>query len=374
MNKTSAIFIALLIISFSFCQKNILELIEKSAEGKNIFNSILMQTQLSGSFEPQAIRQVLQVLDSKLENIKNDIANNVNHNHEKCENSLKDLAGVSRDHLDRQLSLKNRLAGIKSLSESKKNALQRAIEEKQQYDHFLGYVDDALNRWKEFYGGVVSNHNHVLEILNQAQDTLKHLSESSGSAFIQLPNSYHLALTQVKVSFRGIENDLTGIRPVMENMLQIMQDSSAVSKAHVRGSLRNLFDHISETIKDRIDELEEVNSRQVNLYETLHLAFKDSSERSQKTIELLSDHNDHLLQKIDRVHFAFDNALKLSKQVDHIIELRTKQCHETYEDFHFSAISTEKGLHIISQINEILVTNSYSLSSYFLEKKNKLTS
>jgi len=168
-----------------------------------------------------------------------------------------------------------------------------------------------------------------------------------------------------------LENDITGMSPIMTNLLEIMQDAASMNKDDVRKGLRSLIGTLIEEVRNKAEELEEENEHQNALFEQLEKAFNDNVARSEKSLEILQKTNDSLETKSAHMTKGVAHANILSTKVESILALRMKECKDFKQSHSFGQIRQEKILAIVGQLEEIVATRAAGMRAYFVQRDMK---
>jgi hypothetical protein len=367
MNKT-ALFLILLIAPLALGQDEMLNMFDRTPEGKEVLDHLFIQTNLmGGNLDLNFLRQVLKTNRDRIEGERKRTEAVVADIKKTCHDEKVHIGQLVHEHTEKEMALKRALHSATSHHDRKQVFLKRAEEELDNYKKFQTFVTDSKKSWAAFYDTLTKNHKNISSLLHNAMNTLKNHHKSH--SFVELPESYTSSLAQIRVDAEGMDMELTGMEPIISNLLEIMNDKDAVKQQSVRHALHELIESLIEKMRDAIEDFDEENQHQSALFEHLVKSFEENVKRSTKTVEQLKKGVTALENKAKNVSGAASHAAALSDKVKHIFELRLHQCNSAVQAHNHNRIRTEKVNAIISQIEEILLTKSNGLKSFFIQRE-----
>jgi hypothetical protein len=370
MNK-SACFIALLVISLCACTRERLNDFANTAEGKRVFQNMLLQSKLtqSGHLDIAEVRTVISQTLGHLDEGKKQAKELVEENHENCENSIKVLAGLANDARGIFLGNSRRLENAKNELSVRTAAEERAEAELTNYRQLQGFVTKNLENWEAYWDQAKESLDHVIRVV---EDIRQHLTTHvTDSAFIQMGDKYHTGLAQIKIKLAGLNNDYSEMKPIISNLIGIMQDQPQLSKAAVRLGLKALFHHISEYVAEKRDEISEEDAHIRGLFSTLQKALQDNIDRAEAGVNVIKDIFNFLHAKVGSLESFTAGSETVTKAAEHILEEKGHLCQEFQQHASHAKIAYSKVEHIVSQLQEVLAVDGANLES-FLQKNMKV--
>lgn len=375
MFKITAIFLICLVAPFAYSQHDYLQMLKKSTEGKEVLNTLLIQSHLmQEDLNVSQVKSVLHTARQKMEEeaVANKAADETYS--QECEADKVTLGSIVSENREKELALKRHLDAANRDGKRKEVFLQRATEEHDNYSKFASFIKQNKDEWNSFYTSAKENHEKIMGFLRTIGDSLRQAHEAVATAnaqqqsFIELPESYSTSLAEVKSQFDNNNDNLSGLRPIISNLLEIMQDDDAVQKEQVRGALKRLHSALEEKIKERLDEFDEQNEVQVQLFESLEKAFHDNESRSAKVLEILTKAAETLEKKREKVTQAVKDANEITEKAGKILGLRLKECSgwQTYNAF--ASIRSEKIMSIVQSL-EGVIADKWPVVNAFLQMK-----
>lgn len=385
-NTSSLIFLLMILFLHSTsCQSDILELIDKTPEGKQILNNVFLQTKLMGpDLEINQLRQVLKYTETTIKTEESKTVEHVEGFKQDCSNDIKELKSIWTENQDKHFLLLRHLSAARRVAKGKKKLIERAEEEFDNYKKFQIFIQENRAGWDEYYNKAKKNNQVVLTLLDQIKNQFNHLDSLSakaekdqnsqnGTAFLELPTEYTSSLAEVKNEFENANDSFGGMRPVVINMLELLKDHKAVSNPLVRTNLRDLFHAIREKVRESNEELEEQNEQQVALFNGLNSAFSANIKRTETVLNTLKKAYDVINTKKDKIEVAAQNAENLSKKAGTIVKLRKEECSGLIDYYEANRARNTKIMNVVGQLNEIIMDRFTSLNSYFMQREMTYT-
>jgi len=193
----------------------------------------------------------------------------------------------------------------------------------------------------------------------------------AGASFIQLNPSYHSNLAQIRMKVESNEIDFEGMSPVVSNLMEIMQNPGAIQKPEVVVAVRGLVQSLIENAETRFEVVEEENEHQSALFEHLEKSFNENVDRSTREGEGLQAISAGLDKRVAGLETATSHAGSLVEKVVALSGSRKDECYKFKMGSKDQTIKIEKVNAIISQLEEILITKSTGIKSFFIQREMK---
>jgi hypothetical protein len=257
MNKT-CLFLIFLIAPLAFCQHEILNMLDNTAEGKEVLDALFVQTKLMGdNLDAASLRQFLNNNYKRAQSEKAEIAAQNKKRSADCKSDLKQLAAFLHEHEDRKLELKRRVEFVKRASKVNGGFLNRADEELSNYRKFAEYIHKNKEAWTLYYKTVTTNFASISNILKSARSALR---PRKGAAFVEVAEDsdvFSTNLAEIKLQVEATDAEFVGMGPILSNLVEIMAE--AVNKSDVRQKTKELVSLLIDNVRDRVEEIEEEN-------------------------------------------------------------------------------------------------------------------
>lgn len=367
MNKT-ALFLICLIAPIAFAQEDILNMLDRTPEGKEVLNHLFVQTKLmGGDLDINTLKTFLKANRDNIANEQKAEEARLKTRVDECHADKKSAKDLAHEHVERELALRRQLAQVKRTQKRSETQSERAVEELNNYKKFEGFVSTNKKAWTDFYKTHQENHKTVEGIFHQILENTKQVHQ--GTAFVELPANYATNMAQIRMQVESSDVDFNGMGPVVSNLMEIMQNHEAIKKPEVAVAVRSLVQSLIENIRDHQEALEEENEHQSALFEHLEKAFQENVSRSEKEVEGIKAVEANLNKRVITLTAAADHAHDLITKVDFIVSKRAEECRHYKSGSGDAAIRHDKINAIISQLEEILITKSQGLKSYFLQRE-----
>jgi hypothetical protein len=371
MNKT-ALFLILLIAPLTFCQSEVLELIDKTPEGKEVIDTLFVQMKLMGSqLDSATVKNLFSTMEKAAEDEKKNTLAKFGPFADACDQDKKTLGQLAADHVEKEFGIKRSLENAKRVFDAKKVNLDRTDEEYDNYNKFKLINDDNKERGLKHLKDELENLKVVKGNLEKIKDIVKGKPEEEAASFVQLGERYHMVLAEVKTDVENLKNDSTGLQPIISNLVEIMQDANASMKPEVRVSIRGIINNLKEKVRDRIDQVEEELIQITETFDRLGQAFdanvkrgKDAKEQLKKILEKLTD-------KIDSLQKGHEHAVSLTEKVKSIMALRMKECRLYKETLQFANVREEKVKAAVGEAKGVFATHENGFGAYFIQRSSK---
>jgi hypothetical protein len=322
---------------------------------------------MGGDLDVNTLRSFLKQNRDHLETEKKAAEARLTEQTKECSEEKKYAKDLAHEHVERELALRRQLAQVKRTQKRSETQSERAGEELNNYKKFANYVHANKKAWSEFFKTHQENHKVVEGIFHQILENTKEVHHKT--AFVQLPENYSTSMAQIRMQVESSDVDFNGMGPVVSNLMEIMSNHEAITKPEVALAVRSLVQSLIENVRDLQEALEEQNEHQSALFENLEKAFDENVQRSEKEVEVLKAVEANLAKRVNALSQAADHAHDLITKVDYIITKRNEECHQYKSGSGDAAIRHDKINAIITQLEEILISKSQGLKSYFLQRE-----
>lgn len=367
MNKT-CLFLIFLIAPLAFCQHEILNMLDNTAEGKEVLDALFVQTKLMGdNLDAASLRQFLNNNYKRAQSEKAQIAASNKRRKEECKSDLKQLAAFLHEHEDRQLELKRRVEFVKRAAKVNGGFLNRADEELNNYRKFAEYITKNKQAWSAYYKTVTTNFASISNILKSALSALR---PAKGAAFVEVAEDsdvFSTNLAEIKLQVEATDAEFVGMGPILSNLVEIMAE--AVNKSDVRQKTKELVHLLIDNVRDRVEEIEEENEHQSALFDHLEKTFHENVKRSEKDVSILKASAKGIQVRLTTITESHGHAVDLTDRVEKIHAIRHEECAHYHSGAAAAAIRTQKVRSIITQVEEIIVNQTSGLKSFFLQRE-----
>jgi hypothetical protein len=371
MNK-SIFFIIFLIAPFAFANHDALNKLDKSIEGKEMLDSLFIQTQLMGdNLDVDTLKTFLKGTRDAIATKAAEYETIKAAKLAECNSDLESLSTLRDSHDERQFALKRQLELVKRTAARIGTFLARSQDESSNYSKFQSFIKEGKDAWATYFASATANFKALGELLKTVVEATN--APATGASFIQMGSEYHSALAEIKLTVQTINLKYTGMGPIVSNLVEIMADPNAAGKPEVRHALRGLVEALNNNVRDRLEEIEAENEHQSALFEHLEKAFHENVLRSNKEVQAHTDVTNNLNSRVNSLTAAHNHAKDLTSKIENIKALRGDEC-ETYNHANTSvSIRSEKINSVINEIEGIVINKSAGIKTFFIQREMRAT-
>jgi hypothetical protein len=369
--STSALFlIFLLTASVLASQENLLELMDKSKEGRDILNAIFLQLHTTGpTLQRGKIIELLTTAKQNANKSENRQKERLARARRECKSDLKSLNAHLTQNEKHEFTINRHLNANQHAINKNQQFITRSTNEKNNYTALKNLVKANRAQWRSFVNSRMARQTAIIRLLKKARKELINAHKAAlGTEFVEVRPEVISALSELRVEFTNTEDHFDGLRPIIANLLQNMS-SPVVGKNVLRSRLINLLKLIVKAIAQRRDLLEQQNEGANAIFEALLKSFNENITRVNKLLERLS-HEKNLLSKRG---LALNDSLRRARRITKLsvkaATIKNRQCHQIKTRNARLHVSTQKIRNVVAQIEEILQERFGALKTFFVERK-----
>lgn len=368
MRFSSAIFLVFLLAQYSFATKNdVVKLLEKTSESKQIFDTLLLEVASQGkNFDSKKFL-------NKLDTICNDAKKNLGATGKElksqnaaCKLDLPNLQKVGGTLSQRAAYIAKLKDQVEGRTKRARLNLARANEEHAHFKLFKSWAKANQNAWKSYNDFSTKNLKRTLGWLQTIRSDLTHATQKG--SFIELPASYVSNLSQIRTEFETTYDNLGGLRPILASVFELIEDKKNVSKEDFKRKAISIVDNINDRVNDFLNNLAEENEHQRSLYDTLEKLFGDRLSNVERQIDSYEKFITHTTKKAAFLRVALNGAKALHKRANGVIDDRTTECRNIRTNLHNELSSIRKTLSACVDVRGLATEDYGSLHGAFMEK------
>jgi ribosomal 50S subunit-associated protein YjgA (DUF615 family) len=370
LSPISALFLVLLIAPFAFAQSDIIEMIQKSEEGKEVLDNVYIQTSLNTEgFNVKHVSSALKAMDRYIRKSLKDDAALAKRLAGQCRANVRSTGGRFHDMTVRAVAIKRHLDRTNRHQNLRSLALKRANEELSQYSRFYTMTHHNSQAWTKFWKRSQKNVRSVANLMAQVGSQVKRVHRSAQkAAFVQLPEYYTASLTEIRTQFENTFDNFDGLRPVMADLLEIASEAKHMTNSVARLRVRSLIRHILVRLHDQLNHFEEEHSAQTAMFAALENLFEDALQRGQKVAGALLASSKYANRKVKWLTQAVAGSDTLASDARTIVDLVVRECAHVKHAMGRAHDRNVNVLSVISQVEEVVADRWGSLHGYFLQK------
>lgn len=365
MKFASALFLVLLFAQSAFAEKDVLQLIQKTSEGKEVMDNLFLQVQEKGhNFNAQLVNGILKSMEDAVRTGTKNRSQHLKQAKAVCKKDIKQLRSTYHDLARHALAADRHFNSANHRQKRRSVFLARAVEELAHYELFRSWVIQNREAWKRLY----KTERDGLEKTRGWLATIDGQLKKLGSSFVQLPEEYTSTLAQTKSEFNLSYENVGGLRPIISNLFELIETHANLSKTDFRQHARNLIRHIIDRIGDIENEEAEENERQVGLFESLENLFSDAIQRSKKLTSALGKSAKEAEKKLLWLRTSVKGAGQLADTAKDVIGQRAHECRSANENAARMDVRSGRFLSVLGHIRDI-ITERWGLFEDIVKKR-----
>jgi len=372
--STSALFVIFLLTASALAsQENLLELMDQSAEGRDLLNSIYLQLDTAHpNLDRGKIMEVLTTAKQNADKSSRRQKAKMKRHKGSCKRDKALLGKHSSENERNEFTIGRHLNANRHALRKNQQFIERSTHERDAYIALSNLLKANRASWTGFVKGRLNKMAKVVKLLRKARRHLINEHKAAmGTEFVEIKPDTLTALAQLRVEFTNIEDNFDGLRPIIASLLQSCNTAPVVGKNVLRSRIIKLLKGIIKVIRKRRDLLEQQHEGADAIFEALLKSFDENKTRVSKLLERLA-HEKNLLGKRQG---ALRDSLKRAHRItvlSHGVEgIRRKQCRRVTVRNARLRVSLQKVRNIVAQIEEILQERFGALKTFFVERKMK---
>jgi hypothetical protein len=349
-------------------------MIEKQPEGRELMNALFVQVHSKGANLQQGdIYKVLKFARDRSDKVESKVGRRMGSNKKACESDLKDFAQKVHENQKWEFTISRHVENNERSASRLKAFIDRTQQEKEDYTALENIIKASWGKWKDFQTAALANLKKVLTALKKARTSLKQLDEQGG-ALVQISENsqFFTNLNEIRVDIEGNFVNLEGFRPVIQKLLELMSNASAISKPLVRRKLRAILKKISRQIRERRNEIKAINERQNAIFSAIIESYRENLLRIEKLLERLNKENGHLSKRGVELKDSNKQARGITILSKNIFTTRKRQCINYAERISKISVAIQRTRNIVAQVAEILSERFGALKTYFVQRDMSL--
>lgn len=374
MKYTSALFLVLIIVPIAFAQSDVIELIEKSPEGKQVLDNIFLDVALEGrDIDVRRVRQRVNSIAKHTRAFRKAALAHSKVDAARCRAGLHAVKGRFNDFTQRAVYIRRQLAAARRNQQARGVLLQRASQALRHYMRFRDMIKNNGQAWRHFWNNAKSNYRRAAALISQVRAHVRRLHKNHRkAALIELPETYNTAMTEIAAQFDSTQDNLEGLRPVIQNLLEIVRKSGHLASKPSRVHVRRILRRLGHWLHARVHLFSEENHHQVGLYDELTHLFNDAMNRQSSLIKGLAREAKITAHKLQWMGESVKGAAWMASHAHEIVRLMKQECHTLNRTLKKVRHDSHRVLTMVGQVQEVIADRWNTLKSYFIERIEKL--
>jgi hypothetical protein len=370
MKFVSAIFLVLLIAPFAYSQRDLIEMIEKSSEGKQVLDKVFLEVALTGNkFDHHLVRNIVHTINTQALTFRKVSLKFLRSEKRICKAQLKATSLRFQEFTIRSVFTKSMLTELRKGQQTKGTILKRGAYLFRMYKRFLTMSRSSEKAWKGFWTKGRQSYRRVASLISQVRAHVRRLHRSHHKrALIQLPKDYQDAMLEISTQFESNFDELAGIRPIISNLLEVVRSPKHLKKKHTRVSVRRMLGWLAYHVHAWSNRFSEEAEHQKGIFHGLVGIFTTRVNSQSKVIQLVSSEAKRNAKKISHVIAQVRSSSRIAAQAGSIVRLVRHECEGFTHEISHILVTSGRVLNYASQLEEVVAERWPSLKSYFLEK------
>jgi hypothetical protein len=370
-SSTTAIFIFFLLCASALAtQENILELIDQSAEGRDILNAIFLELHTaSPNLQTGKILEVLKTSKTNAGKSENRQKQRLARHRKSCKTDLTTLHRHIRDNEKAEFTIGRHQTSNQHAVRKNQEFIDRSKAEFNSYDSLNNLLKSNRAQWNIFINGRLTRMTKIARLLRKARKQLVMAHKAAlGTEFVEMKPEFVSTLSELRVEFTNTEDHMDGLRPIVASLLETMR-SPVVGKNVIRARLIRILKSIIKSIHHKRDSLEQVNEAANAIFEALTKSFDENKTRVTKLLERLAHEKNLLTKRQASLNDSNKRAHRITVLTEKVHHVRHTQCRRTKVRNARLHVSLQKTKNIVAQIEEILQERFGALKTFFIQRK-----
>jgi len=369
--RTSALFLIFMITASALAsQDDLLNLIDKTPEGKEIMNAIYLQLQTAGAnLERGKIMEVLTTAKQNMDKSERGQTERNKRRRSECIKEKSSLRNATNANERHEFTVSRHLSANAHALRKNKQFIDRSKKEQLAYVELGNLLQANKAAWGGFIKKGMENMGRVIKLLRKARRQLINQHKvAMGTAFIEVGADFISSFTEMRAELGNIDDHLYGMRPIIESLIQTSATPSAVGKLILRSKIIKVLKSVIKAIRKRRDLLEQYDEGAKAIFDSLLKSFDENRTRISKLLERLAHEKGLLDKRQTDLTAAHKRAASITKLSGSVLSIRGRQCTGSKARDAKLRVRIQKVRNIVAQIEEILQERFGKLKTYFLER------
>jgi len=366
----TVLFLLCLLAPLALAQHDILNLIEKTPEGKEILNHLFVQTKLMGNdLDVSALQEFLKANEDRIAAERKAFGERAQRVEVQCHRDEAAGGALIREQLERSSNIGAQVASAQRTLTNTQNSVKRCTQELENTQELYSTGSTVVKAWNEYFAAASANRARQEEAIDRIQNAMA--NNDGRLAFVQLPQEYHTSLAQIKTSMESNEVDFEEMNPIVQSLLEVMTSENAVKPA-ARVAIVNLIHSLRRSFEQRWNLVEQQNEVNTALFAGIKQGMEKNTQRTEREIAAFNKYAETVQSRVTGLKAAAQSVQSLVEQITNIAKLRTEECGRLTNFNKDQSIRNQKMLAIMQQIQELLLTRRQATTSFFLQKQMSL--
>ncbi len=329
MRIISAIFLVLLCVPFVFSKTDIMELLQKTPEGQEILDHIMLDVSLDGRrLNARAVAFRLKQMAKGVRKSRIFAYKIKKMAHKFCRKFMGAAKSRYHDFVIRFAAFKREIITTRSVLAGRIIYIKRFRRETAIYKKFFDMNRENQRAWHRFWKKGRRIFKTLRGIIFRLRTHIHRLHRRHRRhAFIELPSDFKGALSEITSEFEKTTDGLDGLRPVVANLLEIVSSKRHLRKKKSRRFVRRLLRKLAMFLYNKSLMYAEEQEHQKNLFSSVGGLFLDRLRRNKGVLRSYIR-----LQKAEKskekwLRYAIRGIKHLLHLSSAVLKAKLRECH-----------------------------------------------
>jgi hypothetical protein len=344
-------------------------MIQRSEEGKEVLDHMFLQTVMQGKkLNVGRIKATLTTFGKYVGAARKRLVGILKASKKNCARDIKATKGRFHDMTLRTVAVKRELDSTERTMKRTAVGLKRASQAARQYIKFGAMISQNAAAWKKFWSVGSRAIDRIEGLLSTLSNEIAHWAPS----FIELPQSTNNVLTEINSELENSFDDLQGMRPIIENLVEIARKPKNLRIKMVRQKLVRMMHLVMERFHDFSNLMEEENEHQEGIFTGLRTLFGDATKTATRLVSTLQATQKMASTKAAWLRKGVAGSQAVAMEARHIVDLIMGQCRAFHQEIQASRVRFAKFAQIVGQLQEVVADRWGSLHGFFLQRFDQI--
>ncbi len=360
MRIISAIFLVLLCVPLAFSKTDIMELLQKTPEGQEILDNVMLDVSLDGRrLNARAVAHRLNQMAKGARKSKFEAFKIMRNARKFCKKFMRAAKSRYHDFVIRFAAFKREIITTRNVLAGRKIYIKRIRRETAIYKKFFAMNRANQRAWSRFWKKGRRAFKLLRGIIFRLRTHIHRLHRRHRKhAFIELPSDFKGALSEITSEFEKTTDGLDGLRPVVANLLEIVSSKRHLRKKKSRRFVRRLLRKLAMFLYNKSLVYAEEQEHQKALFSSVGGLFLDRLLRTKGVLRSYLR-----LQKAEK---SKEKWLRYAlRGIKHLLHLSSAVVKAKVRECHFSKRSTSRLAHRLTRLAMFVYQCKVVLASRF---------
>lgn len=346
-------------------------MLQKTKEGNDVLDSVFLQVASEGKgLNAGHIRAALNKIENGANSMIAKLAKAQAQRKAECKVNVAVVRSNLFDLMTRYTTLARWVSDQKRAVVITETIRDRVHQEEKNARNLVHLMKAAASSWAKFWSLETKTYRRIVQLLGEVHNHVQSVSGKK-AALLEMPASYKNSLAELQVKFAGFTHELNGMRPVIQNLLEVSADMNNINNDMIRAAISQMYVHVMERLNDEQNSMVEWNAHQNAMFLAMgHLA-NSAQERADKTGDMIEaglkvqEGKVKFLEKV--AGFALANA-GVARTVSNDVRAA---CRLDRDVFGTIVAEHNRVNDVISQVHAVVNDRFGAVHAFFIEKMER---